>query len=590
MVPWHIGNTSVRTPYRLIDALQVLKNSEFHGNLVGKDREEGFANLLYQRGVVTAERISRGDGSDVSDLGRKWRSALAQLGFVVPHITQRLKIGGDPKIEPFITGFPGLTGRPYEITPNGQNLIDADSAAAQQECFLRSLVVYRIPSIFEPRYKFPPFSPLLFVLRILLLIEKRRGDPVIRFEEMALIVQRRTPGIGLDNLDNVVSEILSYREDRDKSQNKKKFDGNRFLEAGDGILKKARTLKDYADLNFRYLKATGLFQSRGRAIALIPEKKTLIELLVSEKDEIFDKDSTYVKALWSGARLPTDDKINTINITRSLLSQLKEHDLGYAIPDLNERSLPELSQIRHRLEERLHGYKELAFAERQAGQWQEIAGIMKAFKDSKREIISDEGQKQKIPAGEAPAYFEWIIWRAFLAINSLENNPQEARKFKIDQDFLPLSHAPGGGPDMVFEFEEFVLVVEVTLTSSSRQEAAEGEPVRRHVAEIAEQFEKHDKDVYCLFIALTIDSNTAETFKIGTWYKKDDSKLPLQIVPFTLEDFILLFEAGFESGKRTINPMKIRHLLTECRALSNRDAPEWKKIISSQIKKFIAKL
>jgi hypothetical protein len=141
---------------------------------------------------------------------------------------------------------------------------------------------------------------------------------------------------------------------------------------------------------------------------------------------------------------------------------------------------------------------------------------------------------------------------------------------------------------MVFEFEEYVLVVEVTLTSSSRQEAAEGEPVRRHVAEIAERFEKLDKEVYCLFIALNIDSNTAETFKIGNWYKKDDTKIPVQIVPIILDDFIRLFNAGFKSGH--LDPMKLKQLLMKCRVISNKDAPEWKTAVSDEIKKFVLKL
>ncbi|MGD2092753.1 MAG: AlwI family type II restriction endonuclease [Candidatus Aminicenantes bacterium] len=149
------------------------------------------------------------------------------------------------------------------------------------------------------------------------------------------------------------------------------------------------------------------------------------------------------------------------------------------------------------------------------------------------------------------------------------------------------TYAPAGGPDMIFEFEEYVLVVEVTLTSSSRQEAVEGEPVRRHVADIAEKFEKTDKRVYCLFIARNINSNTAETFKIGNWYKKDDTKLPLQIVPITLDDFIVLFETGFESGK--LKPGKILQLLVSCRALSNHDAPEWKKEIGAEIKRLITR-
>lgn len=348
-------------------------------------------------------------------------------------------------------------------------------------------------------------------------------------------------------------------------------------------------MNDYSDLNFRYLKATGLFQSKGRAITLVPEKQALIDLLVSEVDESYDE-STYVLNLWSGAKLPTDDKIKTIGIIHNLIDQLAVHGLRYEIKDIHEQSLPDLSECRHQLEERLQSYKELVFAGEQAARWQEIADFMKAFKNlsSKKKVVFPNGEIHAIPRGEAPAYFEWIIWRAFLAIDSMDNKSWEARKFKIDQDFLPLSHAPANGPDMEFVFEEYVLVVEVTLTTSSRQEAVEGEPVRRHVAKIAEHYENRDKKVYCLFIALDIDSNTAETFKIGSWYKKDGTKLPLQIVPITLDDFINLFEAIFKSGN--IDPMEIRRLLVECRVISNSDAPEWKRAISTEIKRFISNL
>ena len=84
---WHIGNTTVRTPYRLRDALIALAHSEYHGNLVGKDRESGFARLLHEKEILKAERIDQDDSQDFSDLGRKWRSALAQLGFVIQHLT-----------------------------------------------------------------------------------------------------------------------------------------------------------------------------------------------------------------------------------------------------------------------------------------------------------------------------------------------------------------------------------------------------------------------------------------------------------------------------------------------------------------------
>lgn len=586
MALWYFGNTTVRTPYRLKEALHALKNSEFYGNLIGKKQETGFAKLLNEKAIVNVERLNRGKEVDISDLGRKWRSALAQLGFVVIHLKRGLKQGIDPQIEFFVKDFPELTGRPYEITQNGNRLIQAESVAEQQECFLRTLAAYRIPSIFEPKEKFPQFSPLQFVLEILLNLEKTEEEPIIKFEEMAAIVQCRTQD---DGIDNVVLEIQHYRRERDESADKRKFDKERLKKAVSAleVVSKPETLNDYADLNFRYLKATGLFQSKGRAITLIPEKHTLADLLIAKKHELLS-DTNYVKHLWKGAVLPIDDKIKAVEVIESAATQLEEFGEKVKLPGLKELTLAEITKRRHQLEERLQRFKEVEFAKEQSNRWEEIIEFMNAFKTRKRKIISKGGETIRIQRSESPAYFEWIIWRAFLAINSLINNPWEARRFKVDQDFLPLSHAPGGGPDMIFEFEEYVLVVEVTLTSSSRQEAAEGETVRRHVAGIAEKFEKTDKRVYCLFIALNIDSNTAETFKSGNWYKKDDSKLSLQIVPFTLDDFIIFFKTFFEKG--STDPVRLKHLIIGCRALSNMDAPEWKKEISSEIKRFVSKL
>lgn len=141
---------------------------------------------------------------------------------------------------------------------------------------------------------------------------------------------------------------------------------------------------------------------------------------------------------------------------------------------------------------------------------------------------------------------------------------------------------------MIIEFEDAVVVVEVTLTSSSRQEAAEGEPVRRHVAEYAERY-AGAKEVYGLFIAVEIDSNTAHTFKYGDWYRKDDSKLNLQIVPMRLGDFKDLLI----SGSRYMGSTMARHLqdtLLRCRAHANLDAPAWKAKISEVVARKAAEL
>ncbi|MCP4217679.1 MAG: AlwI family type II restriction endonuclease [bacterium] len=579
--PWHIGNTTVRTPYRLKEALIALKNSQFHGNLRGKEAELGFTRLLNEKGIVRVDRIKQQTGIDSSDLGRKWRSALAQLGFVVMH-RERGSIGREKWFTLVEHNFPTLTGRPYEITPSGYRLMQAESMAEQQECFLRALTAYRIPSFFETRYDFPSFSPLHFVLDILLKLEQTEETAVIRPEEMAALVQLSNPS---HNPGKVVSDILSYRLKRAEAANKRKTEDELLMGAVGGDRKKIGTLGDYADLNFRYLKATGLFQGKGRGICLIKEKRVLIDLLVAEKEERCS-DTTYIKSLWQGAALPTDDRVHAIEVILDLSNQLEAHQQQMETVDFHAMADADLAQYRHKLEHRLLCLKELEYAEKQIQVTDEIIDFLKALRNVKRSVRTKEGVDLRIPSGEAPAYFEWATWRAFLAMNSLVNKPWEARRFNIDQDFLPQCHAPGRGPDMMFEFEDYILVVEVTLTTSSRQEAAEGEPVRRHVAEIAQKYEDSDKRVYCLFIAVNIDSNTAETFKIGNWYKADDTRLPLQIVPMRLDQFIMLLESGFNSGK--LNPSNLMQLLVYCRSLSNRDAPEWKTEIAAEIKRMIS--
>ena len=165
-----------------------------------------------------------------------------------------------------------------------------------------------------------------------------------------------------------------------------------------------------------------------------------------------------------------------------------------------------------------------------------------------------------------------------MAVNSLTIPPWEARRFQIDQDFLPVSTAPGRGADVIIELENTVLIVELTLTTSSRQEAAEGEPVRRHVADAVIKYTPSGKNVYGLFIALSIDTNTANTFRLGEWYTDDDTKLSLNIVPITLSEFKIIFDALNDEPSRLLE--YLNKFLTDCRNDSAIDAPEWKNRIA----------
>jgi len=135
-----------------------------------------------------------------------------------------------------------------------------------------------------------------------------------------------------------------------------------------------------------------------------------------------------------------------------------------------------------------------------------------------------------------------------------------------------------------------VIVVEVTLTESSRQEAAEGEPVRRHVADIMRDnmLRETGKVVYGLFLANKIDSNTAETFRIGVWYLPDDSRTQLDIVPISLSAFRTFFDAVFDN--RVNGHETLRNALKE--AISLRQipggAPAWKSKVNELVGAFVS--
>lgn len=79
-----------------------------------------------------------------------------------------------------------------------------------------------------------------------------------------------------------------------------------------------------------------------------------------------------------------------------------------------------------------------------------------------------------------------------------------------------------------------------------------------------------------------VHTNTAETFRHGIWYAKDDVKQRLDIVPLTLAQFQKYFVAMFEADKAT--PQTLCDLLLECE--SQRDvleAPSWKKYIDHTV-------
>ena len=568
MRPWHLGNTTVRSPFRLRDGLVALSTSSLQGNLRGEEQERAFRRLLGEHGIVEL-----GD-DDTYSVGRKWRSALNKLGFLYPEV-------------PPASGIPQSEIGPIDmITPNGWRLIRADTVPAMQECFLRALAAHYIPSALERKFDFAVFSPLRHTLAIMLELEKQTGESRLNFVEMAVVVQLTSSD---ESLADIVAQVLALRARRLASPNKRKFDRQEREAAAALHGYAAGTFNDYADTNLRYLKATGLVQSKGRGLSLVPEKHVFVEKLIQDTG-IPDSDRSYFITLCNGAKLPTDNKDSALAVLDDLLRQLEKRGIPFDATGKPTDTPADIAIIRHQIEGILSERNEEEYATRQAVEWEEIAAYMELIITRKGKKTLSNGEDIEVPQAEAPAYFEWVLWRAFLAINSLANKPYEARRFKIDQDFLPVGTAPGNGPDLIFEFHDFVIVVEVTLTDNSRQEAAEGEPVRRHVADLVSHYAiQSGKPVYGLFIANRIDSNTAETFRIGVWFTRTDDKMRLDIIPVTLVQFKAFFEALFTSGRVEVG--LIRELLDLCGGLRPaHEAPAWKHEIQQTFNHRIAAL
>ncbi|WP_052239710.1 AlwI family type II restriction endonuclease [Brevibacterium linens] len=529
---------------------------------MSKAHEQDIAFALDGAGVIALSE----DTVDVTSIARKWRGALVKLGFLWPDISM---LQGSRGIDQY------QIGAPFTLTPNGKRLLAAKSLQGEQEVILRSLAALHLPSPLEPDYEFPQFSPLKHVVRILDSMGGIGEEPYISRLEMASIVILTS---GKEDPEEVANAIVTQRYQRAGAVAKRKFDAQaiRSIAAVKGV--NQRTLYDYQDVSFRYLKATGLFQSRGRGITLVPEKRRTAKLL-ADSVEVQLGTIDYLNSIASGSSLPTDSQDGAADVLSDLLAVATDWSITFDTSFYDLTTPEGISLARHDLEYRIFEAKELDFAAGQSDQIDEILAYLKMLDENRtHQVFGDE--QLVIPKEERPAYFEWLLWRVLLALNKLVIPPSKVRRFNIDQDFLPVSTAAGGGADVVAEYDECVLVVEVTLTENSRQEAAEGEPVRRHVADVLEQFEPLGKDVYGLFIARRIDTNTAETFRIGVWYLKNDKRVDLDVVPLTLSQLIAVLRDGVDNNK--LGPGLLFELIKAASLLRQESsgAPEWKSRIA----------
>src|SRR5690606_10358033 len=199
---WNIGNTTVRNPKRIENALRVFLEEGFSGNAKGSDIEARLHGKLKEREVLEFD----GEPSDWN--GRKWRAAFYQLGFIS---YERYNIAGTrlstDQFFPTI-GLPNITSN-YELTPAGSKLINAGSIPEIEEIYTRQFVCYELPNALESNFPEGSMKPFILLLQVLLLLQQSGHDGLNKFETGLFLQKFRNHTSELPQL--IVDEILEYR-------------------------------------------------------------------------------------------------------------------------------------------------------------------------------------------------------------------------------------------------------------------------------------------------------------------------------------------------------------------------------------------
>ncbi|HBN00548.1 MAG TPA: AlwI family type II restriction endonuclease [Firmicutes bacterium] len=534
--------TSPRSPLKMIPEISLLADN-FSGKIWNKNTQTAFIELL---------------AKDPNFEGEGFNGDLA--------FSARDRINRAPKSLGFINLNPNI-----QLTEVGKLFV---LNKRKEEILLRQLLKFQLPSPYHIQGENNTFwvKPYLEILRLIKQLE------TITFDEMCIFAMQLTD---FHKFDLIVNKILAFRNEKEHNAgNYKRFyrsivirelreiyaeeiANNRLetRESTDNTLQKfintkRSNLRDYTDACFRYLRATGLvaISHKGRSISIMPDKIADVDYILSNIDRtpVFVENMVAYKNYLFNSCVPklyTDNKDNLIDYilrhsekTRNQVEcldveQLK--DLRDDIIDENKNSIVQ-AQIK-----KLKSYS-----------------LYNEVIDTYNEIISDE-------LYDIPLMLEWNTWRAMTMLDGgcITGN------FKIDDAGQPLSTASGNVADIVCDYGEFGLTVEVTMQNGQRQYETEGEPVARHLAKYKKTA---NKEAFCLFIAPQINEACVAHFYTLTKTNISYYGGKSIIVPLPLEVFMKMVENSY-SAKFVPTPEHIKGLFDFAKnsAEKSMDEKQW---------------
>ncbi len=507
--------TSPRTPLKMIPEIKVLAE-DFEGKVWNPVTQIDFIKRLAQG------KYFQGEGS------------AKEMAF-----SARDRINRAPKALGFVDLKPTI-----RLTEPGKQLI---LGKRTEEILLRQLLKFQLPSPYhmEPKQFDGAFGvkPYLEMFRLIyelgtvsfdeLMIFGMQLTHYTKFDEVAADIKqfRRMKTYASASYktfrgsylrkeveriyqDNICEGNTQTRESKDKSLDK-------------FVRTKARNMRDYADACFRYLRATGMVEisQRGHSLSIMPEKREEVEFFLNHVDRkpvFVDDEEKYKKYLFDPASpvLYSDDR-------ERVLRQIAEStDIS---GDLRGQTI---EQLKDQLDQAIQNKKKTIIEEqvRDLKEYKNYDDVMNTFEDIKSNNLYD-----------APLMLEWNTWRAMTMLDGgdIKSN------LKLDDKGQPMSTAQGNMADIVCNYGDFGLAVEVTMQSGQRQYEAEGEPVSRHLAKLKKDT---GKDAYCLFIAPKINESC-----IAYFYSLHTMNIAFYgghsvIVPLELDVFVHMVEQSRRAG------------------------------------------
>lgn len=462
--------TSPRTPAKMIPEIELL-NTHFSGQIWNTDTQRTFMELLKE------ENFFNGEGAND------------------PAFSARDRINRAPKSLGFVVLSPTI-----RLTPAGTELVEAKR---KEEIFLRQLLKFQIPS---PYHKPTENSADFWVKPYLELFRLVRHFGSLKFDELMLFGLQL---VDYRQFDTIVAKIDKFRIEKAQNEgNYKKFraryleqelrdiysndisSGNtKTRETNDAstakfLKTKASNMRDYADACFRYLRATGLvnISHLGKSISIVPEKIQEVDYFLNHADRepcFVNNESQYVAYLGN----PLIPALLTDN--RKLLEQ----KISVEFPHIQLTKTLTLQELKDIFADQLENRKETFITEQ-----------ISAIKDYRafEEINTTFSQILDNSLYDIPLMLEWNTWRA---MTMLDGGNIKAN-LKFDDFGNPMSTAQGNMADIICDYGDFGLTVEVTMQSGQRQYETEGEPVTRHLAKLKKET---NKPAYCLFIAPNIN-------------------------------------------------------------------------------------